>query len=54
MTVPGDENYLTFRIIIIRNWRLFENMGQCIYTCQIPTKFLSYLGVSFDFRMLDN
>lgn len=54
MMVLRDKTNLTFLIIIIRNWRLFENTGQCIYVCQILTKFWSYLGVSFDFRMLDN
>lgn len=54
MMVLRDKTNLTFLIIIIRNWRLLENTGQYTFVCQIPTKFWSYLGVSFDFRMLDN
>lgn len=44
MVVVRDDNHnLTFLIIIIRDWRL----------CQILTKLSSYLGVSFNIRMLD-
>lgn len=53
MVVVRDENNLTFLIIIIRDWRLFENTGQHVYMCQTLTKFSSYLGVSFNIRMSD-
>lgn len=54
MVVVRDENNLTFLIIIIRDWRpVFENTGQHVYMCQTLTKFSSYLGVSFNIRMLD-
>lgn len=53
MIVLRDKNNLTFLIIIIRNWKLFENTGQYLSVCQMLTKFWSYLGEVFYFRMVD-
>lgn len=50
MIVLRDKNNLPFLIIIIRNWKLFENTGQYLSVCQMLTKFWSYLGEFFLFQ----